>query len=261
MRLAFRLLASGALAASLLGLAGPAAEPAPVKYPEGITHGFLALRTLDGKYLADGDLLQTARGDQVTAHMVLRFRDGSLEDETTVFSQRGRLALVQYHLIQKGPAFPTPIEATVDVPKGTVTVHATEDGQEKVVNEHPDMPADLANGLVLYAIKNLGPGGRATLSMIAAAPKPRLVRLDISPAGEDAFAIGASTRKASKYVVRVDLRGLAGIVAPLIGKQPPDTYLWISQGDAPTFVKMEGPFYVGGPSWRLELATPSWVAP
>src|SRR5688500_15666463 len=35
-----------------------AAEPVAVRYTEGIVHGFLALRTLDGKTIADGDLLQ-----------------------------------------------------------------------------------------------------------------------------------------------------------------------------------------------------------
>ena len=44
---------------------------------------------MDGALLADGDLIQTARGEQVTARLVFRFKDGSLHDETAVFSQRG----------------------------------------------------------------------------------------------------------------------------------------------------------------------------
>src|SRR5262245_14089286 len=235
-----------------------AARPVPVRYTEGITHGFLTLSTLDGKHLADGDLLQTARGDQVTAKMVLRFEDGSLEEETTTFSQRGHLALLQYRLVQKGASFPSPMDVTIDASKSSVTLRSAESGREVVTSETMEMPADLANGLVLYAIKNLAPGSGARLSMIAAAPKPRLVRLDIAAAGQNAYAIGGTPRKASKYVVKVDLRGIAGVVAPLIGKQPPDTFIWITQGEAPTFLKMEGPFYVGGPIWRLELGAPTW---
>lgn len=254
-----RVPAALALVGALLlpGGASPA-RPVPVRYAEGITHGFLTLHTLAGQHLADGDLFQTARGEQVTARMVLRFEDGSLEEETTVFSQRGHLALLRYRLVQRGPAFPRPADLAIDVGKGAVTVRAADDGREVASSEHLDMPADLANGLVLYAIKNLAPGSSARLSLIAAAPKPRLVRLDIGPTGEDTYAIGATARKAAKYVVRVDLGGVAGVVAPLIGKQPEDTLIWISQGDAPTFVKMEGPFYPGGPPWRLELASPTW---
>ena len=49
-----------ALALVLLGLpAASMAELVAVRYPEGTTHGFLVLRSLDGRLLADGDL--TAR--------------------------------------------------------------------------------------------------------------------------------------------------------------------------------------------------------
>lgn len=38
------------------------AEPVAVRYTEGLVHGFLALRTLDGRTIADGDLSQVAKG-------------------------------------------------------------------------------------------------------------------------------------------------------------------------------------------------------
>ena len=238
--------------------AASAHHPVPVRYTEGITHGFLTLRTLSDEHLADGDLFQTTRGEQVTARMELRFKDGSVEEETTVFSQRGHFALLRYRLVQKGPAFPNPCDVDVDVPKGLVTARVVDKGKESVSSEHLDMPPDLSNGLVVIAIKNLAPGDRAALSMIVAAPKPRLIGLDVSPAGSDPYTMGVIARKASKYVVKVDLRGVAGVVAPLIGKQPPDTSIWITEGEAPTFAKMEGPFYPGGPLWRMELTSPTW---
>src|SRR6185503_10053874 len=83
------------LAASL------SADPVPVRNAEGLVHGFLVLRTLDGTALADGDLIQTARGDRVTSRLVFHFKDGSLHDETAVYSQRGNLRLVRGHLVQK----------------------------------------------------------------------------------------------------------------------------------------------------------------
>src|SRR5436853_5899782 len=42
------------------------ADSVPVLHKEGLMHGFLVLRTLDGKAIADGQLTQDARGDRVT---------------------------------------------------------------------------------------------------------------------------------------------------------------------------------------------------
>ena len=51
--------------------------------------------------------------------------------------------------------------------------------------------------------------------------------------------------------------GITGLLAHVMGKQPPDTQIWVLGGDAPAFVKLEGQFYDGGPIWRVELATPA----
>ena len=52
--------------------------------------------------------------------------------------------------------------------------------------------------------------------------------------------------------------GIAGWIAPLLGKEPPNIHVWILRGKAPAFVKSEGPLYNGGPIWRIELTSPVW---
>jgi hypothetical protein len=79
------------------------ASTVTVRYREGLVHGFLVLRSLDGKTLADGELIQLARGKRVTCRLVFRFRDGSLHDETAIYTQQSEFRLVSDHLIQKGP--------------------------------------------------------------------------------------------------------------------------------------------------------------
>jgi hypothetical protein len=64
-----------ACAALLQPLVLPAA-PLAVRHREGLVHGFLVLRTLDGDSLADGDLIQVAHGDRVTSRLVFRLRTG-----------------------------------------------------------------------------------------------------------------------------------------------------------------------------------------
>src|SRR5271156_4516587 len=235
-------------------------SPVAVQYTEGVERGFLVLRTLEGDILAQGDSTQFARGDRVTNHTILRFKDGSINEETVVFSQRRTFRLISDHQVQKGPTFKQPMDVLVDGLTGQVTVRYTDDsGKEKTVTDRLKLPPNVANGMVLTLLKNIQPDvPLTTLSMAAAAPKPRLVKLLISPDGEESFSAGGLTRKATRYVVKVDIGGVAGVVAPLVGKQPPDTHIWILGGDAPSFVKSEGPLYAGGPIWRIELTSPNW---
>src|ERR1700716_1219137 len=134
------------------------AEPIPVRHLEGTVHGFLALRSKEGQVLAVGDLFQVVHGDRVTSRLLFRFEDGSVDDETTVFSQRGNFQLITDHHIQKGRSFPQPMDTSIDVPNGQVTVRSTgKDGKEEAKNEHLDLPPDLVNGLILSIAKNIRP--------------------------------------------------------------------------------------------------------
>jgi len=99
-----------------------------VRHLEGTVHGFLALRSKEGRVVAVGDLLQVVRGDRVTARLLFRFKDGSVDDETTVFSQRGNFQLISNHHIQKGPSFPQPMDLLIDVLSGQVTVKSPQPG-------------------------------------------------------------------------------------------------------------------------------------
>ena len=255
LRNAVRLVAAAVFAASA---AAALADTVAVKHAEGLVHGFLALRTLSGETIADGDLIQTSKGGQVTTRLVFRFRDGSLHDETTVFTQDRVFRVLRDHLVQRGPSFETPMDVTVDGTTGRVQVrYKDKKGVEKLIDEKFDVPPGLANGLVTTLLRNVSPASAKTeLPMVAAAPKPRLVRLVATPAGEDPFTLGGSSRKATRYVVKVELGGVAGVIAPLIGKRPPDTHVWILQGEAPAFVKSEGPLAPNGPVWRIELVSP-----
>jgi hypothetical protein len=231
-----------------------------VAQTEGIVHGFFLVRSADGEPIADGDLSQIAHGERVTVRTILHFKDGSLQDETTVYSQRGRFVLLSDHLIQHGPQFKHPMEVSVERASGKVTVNYTDDGgNDKTVTQKMQLPLDLANGMVPTFLQQVSPSvGKFTAAMVVATPKPRLVKLVITPQGEDSFSVGATSHQAERYNVHIDLGGTAGVMAPLVGKQPPDTHVWIYQGDAPIFVKSEGPTFEGGPVWQIELASPVW---
>ena len=250
------------IASVFLLLAGSlAGEQVMTRYSEGLVHGFLVLRDIDDKVLASGELLQVANGVRVTSEMALRFPDGSVYEETTVFSQRRTIQLLTYHLVQKGKAFKHPTDLRIDMSTGVVKVVSDDDGgKEKVYTETMKLPADLANGLVPILLKDVDPKALSTrVSMVVATPKPRLVKLLIQPdEAKDSFSVFGVGHPALRYTVRVELGGLAGAVAPIIGKQPPDTHVWMMGGKAPAYLKAVGQFYEDGPIWKIELASPVW---
>src|SRR5213595_655003 len=139
------------------------AEMIPVRHTEGLIHGFLVVRTIEGKALADGQMTQDARGDPVTNHLIFRFKDGSIYEDTTIFSQRGTFRLLNDHLIQRGPSFKQPMDTSIDVSTGQVKVRYTEDkGKEKVIAERLDLPPDVTNGLLFTLMKHVKPSAPQT---------------------------------------------------------------------------------------------------
>ena len=240
--------------------AATAAPLVHVTYSEGVVHGFLALYSATGERLADGALLQAPQGDHVTSRLVFHFRDGSIHDETAVFSQKGSFRLLKGHLVQKGPSFPTSLDASFDVGRGTVTVRSRKnDKDEEVDTAHLELPADLSNVLLFTVLKNVRPDSvKLGSHILVFTPKPRVVRLEVSASGEDALSLGDVALKATRFVVHPELSGLTGLIAPLVGKEPPDLHVWILFADVPTFVAFEGSLYIGGPAWRIELASPKW---
>jgi hypothetical protein len=236
------------------------ADQVPVHNIEGRIHGFLVLRDLDNNLLASGTVIQFAQGDRVTNELSFQFKDGSVHQETAVFSQRRTFQLLTYRLVQKGPAFKRAMDMSLNVSTGQVTIQYTDDhGRDKTITDHLKLPADLANGIVTTLLGDIDPKSpKTTVSMLVATPEPRLVKLDISPSGEDSFSVGGAAAKAMRYAVKIDLGGIAGLIAPIIGKQPPDTHVWMVGGKAPGFLKSEGPLFQDGPVWRIELASPIW---
>lgn len=234
------------------------AEPVAVRFPQGSAHGFVELRTLEGKRLAVGDMIQNVRGDRVTSRLAFHFRDGSIDDDTTVFTQGKFFRLVSDHHIQRGPSFPHPIDILIDVKRGLVTSR-TKDG--KLRSDEMKFPEDLANGLPPNLLMNLDPSTPETkVSFLAPTEKPRLVEISIKPRGEVQFLLGGVRRKAVDYTLHVELGGLTGVIAPLIGKQPSDFHIWILPGASPAFIRERGSLYEGGPEWIVQQISPSFVS-
>lgn len=233
------------------------ADPVPVRLKQGGGHIFLVLRREDGKILAAGDSIQTVDRSRVTTRTVLDFRDGSVDDETTIFDQARNLRLLSDRHLQRGPAFPHPMEIQIDAAAGRVTVHDLESG--KTSTQSLKLPPDLANGIVTQLLQNLSPDtAEAKVGYVLPLAKPRLASLAISRAGEGSYSLGGVRETAPKFEIKVQLSGVAGIVAPILGMEPKATHAWMAGGRVPMFIRIEAQFYEGGPLWTLEQTAPVW---
>jgi hypothetical protein len=116
------------------------------------------------------------------------------------------------------------------------------------------MPADLYNGMALVALKNLPPGEIVRARYAAFLPKPRLLRMELRREGEDRVTFAGSPKQAARFLVNLDIGGLTGVLASLVGKTPPDLRYWLVLGDIPAFARFEGAMFLNGPVWRVEMA-------
>jgi hypothetical protein len=187
----------------LLSLGPSSAAPVSVRFAEGATHGFLVLRTVNGVLIASGDLLQVGRRGQVESRMVFRFKDGSVRDETVVFTQQRVFTMQSYHLVRRGPAFTEDTEISLERASGKYRVNkARKDGQENVLSGTLDLPPDVYNGMVITVAKNLPKGASETVHIVAFTPTPRLIQLELAPTGEHKVVIGELAKTATHYVLR-----------------------------------------------------------
>jgi hypothetical protein len=237
-----------------------AAAPVAVRFAEGLTHGFLELRTVDGGLIASGDLLQVGRGAKVESRMAFRFKDGSLFDETVVFTQQRVFAMQSYHLVQRGPAFAEDTEISLQRASGKyhVKTKSHKGGREEAIDGTLELPPDVYNGIVTTVVKNLARGAGATVHLVAFTPKPLLIELTLEPAGEHKMIVGQLTATATHYVLKPHPGPWLALFAKLFGRMPSDYHVWVITEGAPTFARFEGPLNPTGAVWRIDMISPRW---
>jgi hypothetical protein len=246
------------LALNLIG-STTSAQQIPVIHQRGALQGLLLLKNGEGRDIAIGDQTQEVEGNEVHSRLIFRFRDGSIDDETTVYRQDSVFQLIRDHHIQKGPSFPHPIDVTIDVPASKVTWIETSHKKSQAKSQHMDLPSDLANGMISLLVEDFPhKDSERKVSYLVPGSKPRIVQLSVTPEGTDRVLVGWSGRRVAQYDVHFEIGGIAGVVAHVFGKQPPDIHLWALEGTIPQLVKLVGPLYEQGPIWTMTQTAPTW---
>jgi hypothetical protein len=229
----------------------------PVRHAEGMVHGFLRLGTLDGRELARGNLLQRVNADTIESRMAFTFDDGSVFDERVAFTQRGTFRMLRYHLVQRGPAFETQLDASLDRSGAyRVASRDADDASDEVDTGTIDLPPDTYNGMPITILKNLAVGTVRRVHLVAFTPDPRLIALELSGSPTTPTAFGSMTQATAHFTLAPKVGGIAGFFARLLDKIPPDSHVWVVTEEVPAFVRFEGPLY-DGPIWRIDLVGPT----
>lgn len=238
-----------------------AAQQITVRHIQRPMHRFMVAHSEAGEIIAGGEFTQIVEGDVVTMRLTYHFVDGSIDDETTTYKQQETFRLVSNHHIQNGPFFAKPVDFTVEAATGMAISRTTDkNGMVHVASEHMELPDDLANGFVGTLLLNVPPNAAPfRVGILAPVGSGRLIRILISPEGEQPFHMAGKTLKATVYRIHPELGGLVGFIAPLIGLQPKDVMVWILEGDEPAVVRIVGQLGGYGPVLSSELEGTSFV--
>src|SRR5207244_5570569 len=102
---------------------------------------------------------------------------------------------------------PTSKDAKVDRDNGRYEIRykGDEEAAEEVLKGKIELPNDVYNGLLGMLMKNMPAGTATTVQIIAFTPKPRLVKMLLTPAGSDTVMMGESAVPATRFLVKPQL--------------------------------------------------------
>ena len=175
------------------------AAPVAVRVPESAVQSYLVLRDEARKPIALGEYKQRPKAGAIEVHLTFRFKDGSIHDETAVFSQRGVFKLGRYALHQRGPSFPTTLDASLEAGTGRYLVKSRKPGKDEDSDEgHLELPPDVYPSVMqITIVKHLAKEASETVHTVAFTPKPRVLKLVIQPSTAVPFFV-EGTKKISK---------------------------------------------------------------
>ncbi len=215
----------------------------------------MVARSDSGKIIAQVEFTQVVQGDEVTMRLTFHFLDGSIDDETTSFRQQGTFKLVHNHHVEQGPFFSRPVDFAVETATGTTTSRTADwSGKTHVESAHIALPDDLANGIVGTVLLNVPRDTKPfRVGILAPVGSGRLIRILISPEGEQPFQLKGQTLKATVFRIHPELGGILGVIAQLLGLLPKDVMVWVLEDEDPEVVRIVGQLGGYGPVVSSEL--------
>lgn len=234
----FNMLALGVVGCLCVAIPLTAVEFAAL---EGTARGFPAMRSLDGKTIADGDFVQWLEGGRLHVKIAYQFPDGRRVEEHAVFRQRPELIQVgwAWRETRQGK-----VQRQFDVNFGSGTAVArklekdeVEQWSEKVDIEPGRTFAGFGFTLAIKGLrKRLLSGEHVELRAIGFTPKPKAVDVDVSFGGLERMSMSGRTITGDRFVIHPKIPKIAELFVDV-----PDTHIWLTSPPPAAFLRWEGP--------------------
>jgi len=217
------------------------ARPVELTSLSGAAHGYPAYRDSNGKMLAEGEFMQWVQDDRLHVKLTYKFKNGGHIEEKAVFRQEPELIQEEWSWRESKDG-QVAREFSVNFASKTATAQKREKNEPKHWEEKLEVEpgktfAGFGFTLALQNLrKRLLAGERIELKAVGFAPKPQLVKVQISHAGVDKIEMSERTLKGDHFVIHPDLPAVAKLFVHV-----PDTHIWLTNPAPAGFLRWEGP--------------------
>jgi hypothetical protein len=217
-----------------------AIDPQPTGF-EADAHGFPAMRTLEGRPLADGDFTQWLDGDRLHIKIHYEFGPDRWVEENSVVRQTPTLVQERWSWVEMR-AGSVQRRFEVDFLTGNATAEKLEDGELKHWSKHLDVEpgrvfAGSAWSLAIKSVRSrLLRGEKIEFQGVGFTPKPRAGTVEISHAGVDRIPMSGRTVEGDHFRIHPKVPWIARAFVDV-----PDSHMWLVQAPPAAFLRWEGP--------------------
>ena len=231
------------VAIGILGCVYLAMPAAAVEFSatEGSARGYPAMRSQDGKKIADGDFAQWLDGGRLHVKIVYTSADGRRIEEQAVFRQRPELIQEtwSWRELREGKLLR---QFDVNLGSGRAVAkkrdaEETEEWSEELDVEPGRTFAGFGFTLALKGLRTrLIRGEHVELRAVGFTPKPKAVDVDVSFAGVDRMSMSGRVITGDRFVIHAKIPWLADLFVDV-----PDTHIWLTRPTPASFLRWEGP--------------------
>ncbi len=226
--------------ALLVGLVGVLARASAIEIHSapGALHGFPSMSDAAGHVIADGELTQEVRADELVTTVRWRFRDGRGAQEVDTFALRPELAQRTFSWVEtRGGEEQRRFE--VDFASGRASASVTGGGHAGHDHARLDLPrgrsfAGYGAALATSELPLEREGARQDITFVTFTPGPRTVTVEIRRGKETSLSAGEKAIPSDEFILHPKLPFPVRLFV-----HPKDAHLWFTHRAPRALVRAE----------------------
>jgi hypothetical protein len=213
------------------------ADAVEVRHAIGSLHGFPSMSDESGRVIADGELTQELRGGRLAVQVRWAFRDGREVVESDAFRVGPELTQERFSWIERQGGEE---RRRFEVDFGTGRALAVTHGGTRDASRD-EAKLDLAAGraftgygaaLAASQLPFDAPGWKGEITFVAFTPKPRAVKLEVRPDGEERLRVAGRAIGCDRLTLHPAIPFPVNLFA-----HAADAHLWFTHGAPPALVR------------------------